>query len=273
MGRKKIIVDQTDLIKLYWDERKSLKRVAKILGCTDGTIIRRMREMGISRRSKTTMRIKYPKILFDGSLAEKSYMVGFRIGDLSVYKPSPKSSIFVVRCHTTMQDQVKLIQSLFQRYGGVRTSCNNNHFNITCYLNDSFGFLLDKTMPGWVFTNPISGMSFIAGYTDAEGSFGLNQGRGRFKIDSYDREVLKGITQFLSTHNINVKLQMIATKGENYGNGLKWNNDLWRLNINDALSLEKFINQLLPFLKHKKRIVDAKIVLKNINDRKFAGTI
>lgn len=273
VGRNKIILDQASLVKLYWDERKSLRCIAQMLECTDGTIIRRMREMGIPRRSKTTMRVKYPKFLFDGSLTEKAYMIGFRIGDLNVYKPSSKSSIIVVRCHTTMRDQVKLIESMFLGYGGIRVSCNNQHFTITCYVDDSFSFLLGKAVPNWVFADFTYGMSFTAGYVDAEGSFGLNQRRGRFKIDSYDWEVLKGIAKFLSQRNVNVKLYTIATQGADYGKGLKWKHDLWRMTINDALSLETFVNRLLPFLKHKKRISDAKIVLKNINDRKLAGTI
>lgn len=52
-----------------------------------------------------------------------------------------------------------------------------------------------------------------------------------------------------------------------------WKNDLWRLNINDSKSLEMFIKSILPFMRHGKRIKDAKVCLSNIKTRREYGFV
>jgi len=82
------------------------------------------------------MRVIYEKRPFSGSLEEKAYMIGFRLGDLNVYKPYKNSQIYVVRCHTTLQDQVEVIQSLFSPYGGVKICQSDNGFTINCFVDN-----------------------------------------------------------------------------------------------------------------------------------------
>lgn len=273
MGRNKILLSPDDLRKLYWGKNMATRKVASILGCTDGTVISRMRELGMPRRDKTSMRVKYPKYPFRGSLAERAYMIGFRLGDLNVYKPSPASKILVVRCHTTSVNQVDLIRQTFKKYGGVRVTHRGISFTVNCFVDDSFNFLQSKKLPQKLIVGQNSSVAFIAGYTDAEGSFGLNQGKGRFTIASYDYEILKFISKLLKNQQIAFKFQRIARKGHVRSQGGHWNNDLWRININIAVALEKFIGWLKPFLRHRKRIADAQIVLNNIYERRSKGTI
>ena len=59
---------------------------------------------------------------------------------------------------------------------------------------------------------------------------------------------------------------MIASKGSQ--RGLKiWNGDLWRLNINIAEELEKFIISIRPFMRHENRLAGAGRVLANVQKR------
>jgi len=274
MAREKILLRKDEVSRLYVKRRLSTQRVADLLSCSQGTIINRLREWGVKARGKAQMRIQYEKKPFSGDQCEKAYLLGFRLGDLNVYKPKGNSKILVVRCHTTIQEQARLIKSLFEKYGGVKI-CNSlkNGFTINCFVDDSFQFLYSKNLPSWVFKDRITAISFIAGYTDAEGSFGLNQGKGRFKMDAYDYEILREINSFLARNKILTKFYCIARKDTfSVSNGI-WNDNLWRLNVNVAGSLEEFIITILPYLKHKARIKDAKRVLNNIYTRRNNGTI
>lgn len=275
MGRSIVQLSSKKVKDLYLKKRLSTQRIANICGCSQVTIINRLREWGVERRSKTQMGVRYVKRPFDGSFMEKAYLIGFRIGDLNVYKPPARgSAILVVRCHTTNYEQAQLIRDLFKRYGGVRiASSSYNGFTVNCFVDNSFSFLKGKNFPAWVLRKGRWMAGFIAGYTDAEGYFGLNQGRGRFKIDSCDYVILKQCYSFLVQKRVAATFYRIAEKGKQNHNGEVWNNDLWRLQINKALSLKKFLSMIAPFLRHKKRKRDATMVLKDIKKRENAGTI
>jgi len=45
-------IDKQTLHKLYWEEKKSLKEIAEILGVSDCTVLRWMREYNIPRRTR-----------------------------------------------------------------------------------------------------------------------------------------------------------------------------------------------------------------------------
>ncbi len=202
--------------------------------------------------------------------------MGFRIGDLNVYKTSPKAETIIVRCNTTSEHQIRLINNLFNKYGHV-TICNskNDKKNINCHLNTTFDFLIPKIdgVDKWIRDDNRCGAAFAAGYIDAEGSFMINQGRGRFKIDSYDKNVLHWFHKWLTDNGIAGKIWVIGKKGQGRADGTTLNSDLWRVNVNRADALLKFIGQIKPDLKHRKRIVDANKVLSNIAKRKAIGTI
>lgn len=202
-------------------------------------------------------------------------MLGFRYGDLNVYKPPGASETIVVRSHSTLSVQGDLFKSLFCRYGTITVSENARSIQMTCYLNTTFSFLLTKypaEMRTWLSSSEVLLWAFAAGYIDAEGTFGLNQGRGRFKIDAYDYEILSDLNALLLRHGLNSKFRIIAKKGEN-DYGWVWKENVWRLSVNEAGSLERLIGYLKPYLLHKKRSADANMVLQNIKTRRLHGTI
>ncbi len=271
MGRRDLDIPISLLKGLYTDRGLTAMEIAKKLDCTDVTILNHLRKNNIPTRTAGRKRFKYKKSPFNGNGIEKSYLLGFRIGDLNVYKPFPNSRILVVRCHTTLLDQVNLIKSLFTKYGHVTISYSKkNSYNINCFLDNSFQFLIEKkVVPDWINENISFGWSFMAGYIDAEANFGLNQGRGRFKVDSYDYHVLYWMSNFLNDIGIRNKFRCIYKKGERLSKVQILSSDLWRININFADDLERFIEKILPYMLHSKRVKNAKIVLNNVIKRRW----
>jgi len=270
-------VDKATLEKLYWNDSLSPYDIGKILKCSFSTVKNRMDEFNIPTRSNSAARLKYPRKSFDGDELKKAYMCGFRLGDLSVYKPKGKSETIVARCHTTQKTQVDVINKVFEPFGKVSVSNNiPGHFQVNCYLDTSFEFLLDKKFDDgeWLTQNPESGWAFISGYTDAEGNYIINQGRARFKIDSYDKEILEWMSKWLTLNNIRNKLRCLYKKGtaryvekKKTLESIGWKYDLWRLNVNHKQDLREFILKTLPYSLHGKRVSDARTCLENIEKR------
>lgn len=278
MGRIKINIPKNLLKQMYCDQGLGSRLIGKKFNCNWATVINRLKEFKIPLKSFASSRMKYMKKNFDGTEIEKAYMVGFRIGDLNVYRVSENSETIVVRCHTTQREQVNLINDLFSKFGRVDDTMRpSGHYYVNCFLNNSFKFLFPKDRSAWDWIQkPATRFAFIAGYTDAEGNFIINQGRGRFKIDSYDKDALDAIAKWLDDASVSYKMRLIFKKGDKqkiYNKICLYDSDLWRLNINEAHSLERFIKKIYPNLKHRKRVSDAKTVLKNINDRQLNGTI
>lgn len=278
MSNYRLKIDSNKLRKLYWDQSLSPYKIARIFNCSFSTIQNRLTEFKIPMKSPALARMRYKKSDFNGSDTDKAYMIGFRIGDLNVYQKSENSETIVVRCHTTQTEQVDVIKILFSKFGRVDDSVRpNGHYYMNCFLNNSFKFLFPKDKSAWAWIQePATRFAFIAGYTDAEGNFIINQGRARFKIDSYDKDVLDTITQWLNDADISYKMRLIYRKGDRqkiYGKMGIYHGDLWRLNINHADSLGKFILLMMPYLKHARRINHTQMCLNNIHTRKQNGYI
>lgn len=272
--RKKIYISKEELIRLYYKEKKSKYKIGDIFGCSFATILNRMREYGLEPLSRSVIQSKYSKFDFNGSNYDKAYMIGFRLGDLNVYKTTEKSEVIVVRCHTTNQDQVDIMDDLFSKYGqvSVNESGINGSFSVNCFMNNSFIFLLPKVdlVPEWIIENIKTAWSFAAGYIDAEGNIGVYDKRARFKIDSYDKNIIFWIFNwFIKNKILCPRPIMIGKKNQVYNtHGHKYNKDLWRVRVSEKESLEKMLKIIRPYLKHKKRISDLDKCLNNINDRK-----
>jgi len=269
MSYSKIEIDKENLRSLYVDKNLTPAKIGAIFGCHGITIRNRLKEYKIPLKDPAFARIKSIRKDFDNNLEDKAYMIAFRIGDLNVYRPSIKSQTIVVRCHTTQEDQIKIIKNMFGDFGKITTSLNNGHYHVNCFLNNTFNFLLSKKVDAWEWIKDHDDLipQFIAGYVDAEANFILNQKRARFKIDSYDVEILTFISEWLISKGINTRFRRIYKKGDIWKGNYPLNNDLWRLNINDMVSLRSFIKLLLPLIRHNKRKNDMEICLKNIQDR------
>lgn len=265
MGREKIILDKNQLKSLYLDKNLSPYKIADLFGCSFSTVTNRLKEYKIPLKNNSVARQKYVKKNFSGSSAEKCYMVGFRVGDLNAYQTNPDSEVIVVRCHTTTKDQLDVIQKLFAKYGKVTISQHaDKSYHINCFLNKSFIFLLRKDRFSENIQNEDDFFAFFAGYLDAEGYIGINQGKARLKIDSYDEEVLKYLIKGFEKYRIDYKFRIISICKDrrNFGK------ELYRLNINSAQALEKLFIQIDKLCLHQKRINQIKAAKENIENRK-----
>lgn len=269
MARVKININKEKLRSLYVDRNLTPAKIGKIFGCDGITIRNRLKEFKIPLKDPAFARIRSKRKDFGNDLKNKAYMIAFRIGDLNVYKPSEKSQTIVVRCHTTQNEQIVIIKSLFKDFGKITTSFNNGHYHINCFLNNSFHFLLSKDSDAWEWLKNKDELitHFIAGYVDAEGNLILNQNRARLKIDSYDVDILAFISKWLVSKGIQTRFRRIYKKGDIWKGNFPLNKDLWRLNINDMVSLLKFIELIYPLARHRKRRSDMRICLKNIGYR------
>ena len=273
--RKKIFIPKKELISLYYNKKKSKYEIGRIYNCSFKTVLNRMREFGMEPLSRSIIQSKYAKNNFNGSDDEKAYMVGFRLGDLNVYKTTEKSEVVVVRCHSTCMDQIELIKGLFSKYGQVTCSNNikKNSWHVNCFLDSSFSFLLPKIdkVEKWISKNKTNSIAFAAGYIDAEGNIGIYDGRARFKIDAYDKNIILWFYKWFQDNQIHCpKPTMIGKKNQIYDkvNNYKYNSDLWRIRVSDMDSLKELFIAIKPYLKHAKRISDLSNCLKNLHDRK-----
>ncbi|PIV52094.1 hypothetical protein CO115_03695 [Candidatus Falkowbacteria bacterium CG_4_9_14_3_um_filter_36_9] len=272
---KKIKISKKELYRLYYKEKKSKYKIGDLYNCSFKTVLNRMREFEMEPLSRSIIQSKYKKFNFSGDKTEKAYLIGFRLGDLNVYQTSKHSEVIVIRCHTTAIDQLKLTQDLFSKYGKVsyKKNSKDNSYYINCFVNTSFHFLLPKKdkVNSWISKNNNFSSAFAAGYIDAEGNLGVYDKKARFKIDSYDKNIIIWFYKWFLINNISCpKPKKIGLKNQIYNKklGYKYNNNLWRIRVSKQESLEKLFLLIKPYLKHKNRIKGLNKCINNLYERR-----
>lgn len=274
MSRNKITISKKDLERLYYKGKKSKYKIADIYNCTAGTVLNRMREYGIKSWSRSIIQSKYAKKDFLGDKCEKAYIIGFRLGDLNVYQTASHSEVIIVRCHTTCIDQVDVMKKMFGKYGNVSGKINKDgSFAANCFLNRSFDFILKKEdgVEKWITENKDYSSYFAAGYVDAEANIGVYDGRARFKIDTYDKNIIFWFYDWFLKNDIKCSgPKLIGKKNQVYDKikNYKYNKDLWRVCVSKQNSLGILFEILKPILKHRKRKKDLIKCIKNLNERR-----
>lgn len=261
---KRINLTKERLEELYINKKFPLSKIAKIYKCSPAGVLKKMRKYKVSLRTLSEANTKYPKKDFDESKTEKAYMIGFRLGDLRVRR---SENLINVGCGTTKSAQIKLIKDLFNKYGPIWVSKADKRGakHIDCSLNLSFRFLLPKHefVPKWIFKNKKNFFSFLAGYTDAEGNIGIYDGRAKFRIRSYDKEILKDIDTKLRLFGIK-SLFILDKKAHIDKRGIHQRKDSWGVTINERESLLKLFTEIEFLLKHRKRKSDLLKAQKNV---------
>ncbi len=264
--REKITLSKSNLESLYLTERKSLQGIAEQYSYSASGILKKCKEYGIERRTVSETSTKHSKQDFAGADIEKAYIIGFRLGDLGIRSAR---NLISVSSGTTKDAQIQLISELFAPYGPVWVGKANEKgaLNVSCTLNQSFSFLLPKhaNIPAWIVRSGPNFFSFLAGYTDAEGNFGVAGGTARFRLRSYDIGILQGLHTGLAKRGIQSTFR-IDRKAGVYGNQ-KQNKDSWCLTIARMEALHRLLPMLVPLLRHGKRIADAQMCAENIEQR------
>jgi len=267
-----INIPKKALKKLYLKDRLSTLKIAKIYHCDDEAIRWRLHKFNIPIRSKFEANRIYPVYDFNKNLEEKSYLIGFRIGDLWVGLIRKNSQTICVRCSSTKWEQINLIKNLFSSYGHVRINKRDKRgaIKIRCHLNMTFGFLLNKKdeISRWIYKNNKYFMAFLAGYFDAEGCMGVRRDNtAGLWISSDDKNILHQIYRKLNTLNIKCLRPKISRKKGFTDNFGRRNNDKWAIGVFRKSSLLRLLDFMGAYLKHPKNIKAMKIVTKNINER------
>lgn len=173
--------------------------------------------------------------------------------------------------NTTKAEQAELIRGLFRKYSDVWISKPNARgvISTSTILHPSFSFLLPKNdlVEEWIKKDERYMSAFIAGYVDAEGSFGVYRNRARFRLGSYDKNILNEIVCWLERHGIKTPFLLERTRRE------KQNHDFWRLAVNEGISLLRLFSLIYPHMKHKKRKADFIKAKENVISRSHDGTI
>lgn len=221
------------------------------------------------QEGKALTKPKYPRKDFDGTKEEMSYLIGFRLGDLHVRKTHPNSPTVQVHTNSTKQDQVDLMFRLFEPYGYVKANGPDKRgaTKVRCFLNNSFLFLFPKEekIASWILSSVPCSLSFLAGYIDAEGSFGLNpRTQPFFSMKSQDKEIMSAIQSIiLPKLTIDTKLHFVRAKGS-VMNGIVSNKDVYGIFIYNRRDLNLLLSAIFPILKHAKRKIDALKVISHI---------
>lgn len=272
-GRKRVIIPEKDIRKLYLEKKFSSRRIAKIYGCAYSTIDRKIKKSNVTIRNRAVAHIKTNRISFSGDLTEKAYLIGLRIGDLRVRKRYKNSETISIDCASTKSDQINLVKSLFSKYGNVWISKprQSGKIQIECGVDKSFSFLLKNlnSIPSWVLRKKRLFLSFLAGFSDAEGSFFITKrdNSAIFSLGNYNKILLGQIREKLVSLKIGGRLFRSVKKGYKGKDGYYHRQDYWILSISRKLDLHRLIKLLIPYLKHPKRILGAKIALSNIKVR------
>jgi transposase-like protein len=264
-ARNAVSCDPAELVRLYVEDSLSLSAIAARHGCSLTTIWRKLQASGVACREGGSG-LRYERIDFSGDLAEKAYLVGFRIGDLNV---ELHGRTVVVKCTSTRGEQVQLFRQLFERYGHVYTDeatlarRQRQSIGMSVALNRTFDFLLPKqdAVPEWVLIgNDEVFFAFLAGYIDAEGYFHTyHQGPRQtalacLEVRSYDATLLTQLGDGLNDRGvICAPARLRVRAGYTNGYGVRSNRNLWGLGVHRVEALRRLFEQIDPYVRHAKR--------------------
>lgn len=265
-NRKSINISKKTLIDLYYNEKLTQKQIAKNFGNQSAEGIRRLMKIyNLKPRNYSETNTKYPKFNFGGNLNEKAYLIGFRLGDLNIYKVH---ELIQARCSSTIKEQADLFTNLFNNYGFVNiTVAKRGTLEMIILLNQSFRFLVPKEdqIEKWILKDNEYFLSFLAGYVDAEGSYYMRKSRykksrigwGVFEVQTYDKNII---------YTISRKLQSLGIMGtfSHPKRRIRQNGEMWRLTIVKKQPLWNFIKLIEPYHKHKNKLIKLKEVKNNL---------
>jgi len=261
------------LRNLYIKKNLSTWEIEKQYGYPRSTVHRNLREYNIKTRNIAESHIIYPRKDFSGGSMEKAYLMGFAIGDLRARKIGPKSETIHIDCGSTKLEQIALIKKLFKPYGKVWISKPNKKgaIQIEAMLNDSFAFLLKKGLKidKWILKDNNYFISFLAGFTDAEGSIIVSgSGQAVYQLGNYNKNLLKQIRgKLIELGIVCPKLYSDSNKGYIDKEGYVRNDNYWSLRICRKFYLSHLLNLLTPHIKHLDKKKGINKVKNNISKR------
>lgn len=273
---RRIYVAEIELHRLHDEEGLLQREIAEILGCSRRTLRNKLRKYGVKTRSRAEAQIivwghEHLRRDFDGGKKEKAYLIGFCRGDMHVKMYSKSGQTIEASCTSTRWEQIELVEDLFSPYGYIwKSSDRRGQVVIRAYLNLSFAFLLnlEDNIPDWILADSEAFLAFLGGYTDAEGCINISCGRSRFRLRSYDRNILHQAHAMLLVMGIECpEPQIESPRGYTDKRGRSLSRDYWRLGVYRRDSLQLFFERIGPYLRHAKRIQDLRAAIRNIQSK------
>jgi len=236
-----------------------------------------MREYGIPSRSRAEAGIlargySQRRRDFDGDQVVRAYYIGFCRGDVHVRMIHEGGQTIEASCGTSKAEQIELFNTLFAPYGHIwqREPDERGRVWLVAFLNLSFSFLLDlqDAIPDWILADFETFRSFLAGYTDAEGSIWISHGYAAFALCSCDKNILHQVHGALLELGVECPSPRIHyPKGYTNKYGIRYSDDYWELKISAKRALLRLFDLLEPYLKHAKRRQDMMKARANIEER------
>jgi LAGLIDADG-like domain len=265
-------VGPAELGELYRRHQHSVQAVARELDLMPKTVRRYLLTYGLAERRTP---FKYPRQSFSGDPLERAYLQGFRDGDLHVHKANyhETSQTIMVACASTVAEQIELIKSLFSPYGGVHVSATPRQMVITCYLDVSFRFLLEKSdrPPDWALSDRQCFGAYLAGYIDAEGCIQVKRHThaAEVTIRSCDLNILRACRSRLLKLGVECPpLTLVRPAGEWDGDsGPIHHADYWCLGVYRRSAVNRLFRLISPYMRHAKRRRDMQAAWQNVKER------
>ena len=253
------------LKRVYCKGRLSTWAIETKYGFTRSRVYNALKRFDLPRRNLAQSHILYSRADFGGDECEKAYLIGFAMGDLRVRNHGgERSETISIACGSTKQAQIELIRDLFSKYGRVWIGKPNYRgvVNIEAYVNKSFSFLLKSQRNyAWCKESPRHFFAFLAGFTDAEGSFFLTRNQARIAWGNYDIAALTFIQSGLNKYGIqSPNMVCDALKGTIGTNGYPRNGTYCHLTCARKDVIRDIVANLEMYIRHKdKKVALAKI--------------
>ena len=260
------------LEEVYIRQKLSTWAIEKEYGLTRSRVYAALKRYGIQTRSIAASHVRYNRENFSGDIHEKAYLIGFTIGDLRVRRHNKSHCETIsIGCGSTKLAQVRLFEDLFSRYGRVWKGRPDARgaINMEAFVNLSFSFLLpNQRSYEWTLADESSFFAFLAGFTDAEGSFCIAQGQARIAWGNYDTGVLSFIRTGLSRYGIDPpKLYCDTLQGYIGSHGYPRNKNYCHVTCTKKRVVFTVLNKLDSFIRHSDKRAKMEMVRENITRR------
>ncbi len=216
-----MIVERSELNKLYWINNKNLKQIAKLYGVSDVTVLRWMNKCGVARRDRSAaarLRMSSPEVRRQLSMKLRkkftphpsptlAYVLGVLLGDGSVYKIRSARGSHSYHVSLYVKDRIfaeKFAVALTEIGLDPRFYfCKNGFFRAEA-INGGF-YEWYKALSLEQICLLVRGCEdrLVCGFYESEGSIGVNESRLRIQIGNKHKKLLFMIQNIL--HNWNIK--------------------------------------------------------------------
>lgn len=214
-----------------------------------------LKKYNIPTRSLAASHVRYVRTDFSGDLCEKAYLIGFAIGDLRVRRHNGlRSETISIGCGSTKVAQIQLIENLFKRYGRVWKGKPDKRgaINIEAFVNKSFEFLLpDICDYAWCAKRRQLFFAFVAGFTDAEGSMSIANGKAFISWGNYNTKILHFIKDTLLRYGVSLRpICCDKLKGYIGVHGYVRNANYCHLACHRKEDIAMLLKEIAPYIRH-----------------------